>query len=95
MNSGRKVVEIPAFIAASVFNEGYYAILKIMQTLDINIGNQSKLFAENYDAQRVRRQERRSLSSTKEARTARRLRQIEENEFNEEAEGLPYLHTMQ
>ena len=90
LNSGRKIVEIAAFIATGVFNEGYYAILKIMQTLEINIGDHCKLFAENYDAQRIRRQERRSLSSSKEARTAHRLRQIQENEFNEEAEGLLY-----
>lgn len=90
LNCGLKIVEITAFIAAGVFNEGYYAVLKIMETLELKIGQQCKFFADTSDAQRVTRQERRSLSSTKEARTARRLRQIEQNQFNEEEEGLLY-----
>lgn len=90
LNCGLKIVEIAAFIAAGVFNKGYYAVLKIMETLELKIGQQCKFFADTSDAQRVTRQERRSLSSTKEARTARRLRQIEQNQFNEEKEGLLY-----
>lgn len=34
LNSGMKIVEIAAYIA--VFNEGYYAILKMMQSMNIN-----------------------------------------------------------
>jgi len=83
---GRKIIEITAFIAVGVFNEGYYAILKIMEVLDINISQQ--LFANTYDAERITRQERRSLSSTREVRMARRQKQIELNEFYEE--GLLY-----
>lgn len=83
-------MEIAAFIAAGVFNEGYCAVLKIMETLELKIGQQCKFFADTSDAQRVTRQERRSLSCTKEARTARRLRQIKQNQFNEEEEGLLY-----
>jgi len=70
-------------LAAGVFNEGYYAILKIMEMLDINISQQCKLFADTYDAERITRQERRSLSSTREVRLARRQKQIELNEFYE------------
>nr|XP_012230245.1 PREDICTED: uncharacterized protein LOC105676716 [Linepithema humile] len=90
LHSGIKVIEIAAYIAAGVFNEGYYAVLKIMETLQINIGQQCKFFADTYDAERVTRQERRSLSNTREARMARRQQQIELNEFYEEAEGLLY-----
>lgn len=90
LNSGIKIIEIAAFIAAGVFNEGYYAVLKIMETLDIKIGQQCKLFADTYDAKRMTRQERRSLNSTEEARMARRQEQIELNEFYEKAEGLLY-----
>ncbi|XP_053995806.1 uncharacterized protein LOC128885665 [Hylaeus anthracinus] len=90
LNSGLKMIEIAAFIAASIFNEGYSSILRIMNALQINVGQQSKFFADTHDAQRISRQERRRSSSTKEARTACRLVQMQQNEFHEEAEGLLY-----
>ncbi|XP_071582033.1 uncharacterized protein [Temnothorax nylanderi] len=90
LNSGINIIEITAIIASGVFNESYYAILKLMELLDIKIGQQCKFFADTYDAEQVTRQERRSLSSTKEARIARRQEQIELNEFYEEAEDLLY-----
>lgn len=67
LNFGSKIVEITAFISPGVFNKGYWAILKVMNLLNINIGQQCKLFADNYDAQRITRQERRHLSCTEEA----------------------------
>ena len=90
LNSGSKIVQIATYIAAGLFNEGYAAILSMMQLLEINIGQQCKVFADNYDAQRVMREERRGQSRTKEARAARRLELIEQNQFYEEAEGLLY-----
>jgi len=90
LNSGIKIIEIAASIAASIFNEGYSAILKVLNKLDINIGPECRHFTNTYDQQRISRQERRRLSSTKEARAAHRLAQIAENEFHEEAEGLLY-----
>lgn len=90
LNSGFKIVQIAAYLATGIFNEGYTAILLTMQLLEINIGQQCKMFADYYDAQRVTREERRRSSMTKEARTARRLEQIQRNEFYEEAEGLQY-----
>jgi len=90
LNSGSKIIEIAAFIAAGIFNEGYSTILQTTMLLEINIGQQCKIFADKYDEERVTRQERRRLSSTKEARIARRINQIEQNEFYEEAEGLLY-----
>ncbi|EFN79977.1 hypothetical protein EAI_13293 [Harpegnathos saltator] len=90
LNSGFKIVQIAAYLATGIFNEGYTAILLTMQLLEINIGQQCKMFADNYDAQRVTRGERRRSSTTKEARTARRLEQMQRNEFYEEAEGLQY-----
>ncbi|XP_025156919.1 uncharacterized protein LOC112589106 [Harpegnathos saltator] len=90
LNSDFKIVQIAAYLATGIFNEGYTAILLTMQLLEINIGQQCKMFADNYDAQRVTRGERRRSSTTKEARTARRLEQMQRNEFYEEAEGLQY-----
>ncbi|XP_018313415.1 uncharacterized protein [Mycetomoellerius zeteki] len=71
INSGRKIIEIAAFISAGTFNEGCSAILKIMETLDIKIRMQCKSFADTCDDERITRQER-NLSNTKEARLARK-----------------------
>ncbi|XP_043264205.1 uncharacterized protein LOC122404334 [Colletes gigas] len=90
LHSGRKIIEIASYIAAGIFNEGYAAILHIMETLEITIGPRCKLYADTYNAKRTKRQKRRSLWSSKEARMARRQLQIEQNELFEEAEGLLY-----
>jgi len=90
LHSGQKVVEIAAYMAAEMFNEGYSAVLTTMQLLNLNIGQQCKMFADNIDAQRIERENRRQSFSSKEARTARRFEQMHQNEFFEEAEGLLY-----
>ncbi|XP_066590498.1 uncharacterized protein [Prorops nasuta] len=90
LNSGQKIVEIAAYMAAGMFNEGYSAVLHTMQLLNLKIGQQCKMFTDNVDIQRIERERRRSSLSSKEARTARRLEQLQQNEFHEEAEGLLY-----
>ncbi|KZC08118.1 hypothetical protein WN55_10888 [Dufourea novaeangliae] len=60
LNYGINIIEIAAFIAASVFNEGYCVILKMMNILEITIGHECKSFADKYNAARVNRQECRS-----------------------------------
>lgn len=88
--SGKKIIEIATFMSAGVFNEGYYVILKMMELLEIKLGEQCRFFANSYDAQRLRRQERRSLSNTREARMLRKQEQLANNELFEEVEGLLY-----
>lgn len=90
LHSGLKIVEIAAFIAAGIFNEGYTAILQMMAELQVTIGSHSKRYAEEVDDRRLRRQERRSSLSTKEARKAKKEQLIEENQFYEEVEGMLY-----
>lgn len=90
LHSELKIVEIAAYMAAGLFNEGYTSILQTMNTLEIIIGKQSKTYADNIDEHRVIRQERRSSLTTKEACKARREQLLEENELYEEAEGLLY-----
>lgn len=90
LHCGLKVVEISAYIAAGIFNEGYTSVLKIMNLLNLTIGTYAKVFAHNSDEERITRQNRKSLSETKDARTARRQHQMEENQLFEEAEGLLY-----
>jgi hypothetical protein len=87
LNCGLKTIEIAVFIAASVFNESYNSILQ-MSSLDIVIGQQCKIYADQYDAHRIQRQDRRSTSSTKEARSARQEEKAALQGFYEETEGL-------
>ncbi|XP_052758504.1 uncharacterized protein LOC128202373 [Galleria mellonella] len=90
LHSGLKVVEISAYIAAGIFNEGYTSVLRIMNLLNLNIGTYAKIFADSTDEERITRQNRKSLSETKDARSARRQHQIDENQLFEEEEGLLY-----
>lgn len=90
LHSGIKIVEIAAYIAGGMFNEGYSAALKIMNLLDLKIGQQCNNFAEKADMERVTRQNRRASFSSKAARTARRLEHLSKNKFFEEFEDQPY-----
>ena len=90
LNSGQKIVEIAAYLAAGMFNEGYAAVLNTMQLLEIKIGQICKMYADKVDENRIERENRRTSFSSKEARTARRLEQLHQNEFYEQAEGLLY-----
>ncbi|KZC08959.1 hypothetical protein WN55_11422 [Dufourea novaeangliae] len=90
LHCGIQTVEIATYIVAVVFNEGYFAILKIMDVLDIRIGLHCKQYADTYDAARVKCQDRRSFSSSKEARTAQREARASQQQFYEETEGLLY-----
>ena len=90
LHSGIKIVEIAAYIAGGMFNEGYSAALKTMQLLDLKIRQQCNNFAERADKERVTRENRRASFSSKEARTARRLEHLGENQFFEESEGQLY-----
>lgn len=47
LHAGRKVIGIAAFIAASVFNEGFSAILKVIETLNIMIGLTCKAYVKH------------------------------------------------
>lgn len=90
LHAGIKIVEVSAFIAACVFNEGYYSVLKMVNHLDIKIGPQARYFAEAYNEQRLIWQRRRCLSNSKSARTTQILELTVQNDFYEEAEGLLY-----
>ena len=76
LHSGIRIMKIAAYIATGLFNEGYAAILKIMDILEIKIGPQCKQYADSHDAERIKRQEQVSLSTTKEARAACIVNQI-------------------
>ncbi|XP_032676769.1 uncharacterized protein LOC116846694 [Odontomachus brunneus] len=90
LHSGKKIVELSAYIAAGMFNEGYSSVLMIMQLLGLKIGQQCKMFADNVDNRRIARQDKRHSLNSKEARTARRMEKMHANELYEEEEGLMY-----
>ncbi|XP_043592563.1 uncharacterized protein LOC122572070 [Bombus pyrosoma] len=73
LNSGQKIVEIAAYMAAGIFNEGYSAILNVMQLLNLSIDQQCKMFADIADTQRIEKENKRQAFSSKESRTARKL----------------------
>lgn len=90
LNCGFKTDEIDVFLAANVFNEDYYFGLKPMETMQIVIGQQCKIFADHYDTQQLQRQERLNVDSTKEVRSARKEDKTVLSEFYKETEGLLY-----
>jgi len=53
-----QTVEIAAYISAGVFNKDYYVILKIMDMLNIKIGQHCNDYTKAYDAMRIRGQKR-------------------------------------
>lgn len=88
--SGKKIIEIAAWISASVFNEGRETILKIMDTLGCKIGRYSVAYAQKMDEKRISRAEMRSSHESKEARLQRKKDKTLRNELFEESEGLLY-----
>ncbi|XP_046737742.1 uncharacterized protein LOC124406386 [Diprion similis] len=53
LHSGLKIVEISAYIAAGIFNDGFSSILRIMNALDIVVGTNCRVFAETSDEARI------------------------------------------
>ena len=53
LHSGLKVVEISAYIAAGIFNEGNSSVLRIMNLLNLTIGTYAKIFIENTENARI------------------------------------------
>ena len=90
LNCGFKIVEIAPFLAAGTFNEGLRFVVQLMQVLDLIIGRQCKIFTDVHDAQRLKRQKHRSLSSIREERTTRGEQNADLLEEFEEEEGLMY-----
>ena len=65
----------------------YPVILKIIDVLEIKIVPECKQYADSFDAERIKRQERVSLSSNKKARI---MNPIQEKKFFEASEGFLY-----
>lgn len=90
LHSGLKTIEIAAYLAACLFNEGSSSILLIMNELDLIVGQSSFNYAQEHDSQRVAWQNRRGSVDSKEGRKARKEKLEAENETYEAEEGLQY-----
>jgi len=90
LHCGSKIIEIAAYLAGGMFNDGYSFILRVMDDLQLPIGRECQIFADEYDAHRVKRQNRRSLNSSKEARTAQKEKKTTEMDGFFEMESLLY-----
>ena len=71
-----KTIEISAYLAANIFNDGFFPILKVMTIIGIEIDEQNTVFPNARDEKRLERSERRSLQAIKEARTQRRMERV-------------------
>ncbi|GBP63900.1 hypothetical protein EVAR_39562_1 [Eumeta japonica] len=78
LQSGLKVVEISAYIAAGIFDEGFSSVLRIMNLLNLTNGTNAKVLAYNTDEARITLQNRKGLSETKDACTVCRQQQMGE-----------------
>ncbi|GIY30700.1 uncharacterized protein CDAR_465451 [Caerostris darwini] len=87
---GKKIVDVATYCAACTFNEGFTAILKIMDVMGIKIGPQAEQLARKHDARRLYTADRQSTSDSKEARTTRKKGEFEEAEEYERTDGILY-----
>lgn len=88
--SGAKTVDIASYCAASIFNEGYSSILKMMDVMNIKIGPNAFNLCNTVDERRISQANERSFDASKEGRIERRTaRSALEEDFLEE-EGVLY-----
>jgi len=87
---GSNIIQIAAFLATCIFNEGFKPILKIMETMGITIGPCADLFASNRDAECIKDAKRRTSYQSVEQRMARNNETLNTLRNFEEAEGLLY-----
>ena len=53
LHNGLKTIELANFLAFSIFNDGVYAMLKILQVMDVIIGPIAKEYAMERDDRRI------------------------------------------
>ncbi|XP_032681250.1 uncharacterized protein LOC116848839 [Odontomachus brunneus] len=90
LHCGKKTVEVATFLAVCLFNEGFHTILKIMDVMGLQIGQNAKFLADNRDNERVKCLEQRTSYESKEARIAKRQKKAGQHEFFEVEESLLY-----
>ena len=87
LHNGLKTIELANFLAVSIFNDGFYAILKMLQVMDVIIGPIVEEYAMERDDCRIHQAELRHKVSSKEGRTARRRPLASQQALFQEEEG--------
>lgn len=64
-------IEIAASIATILFNDGHMGILKVVETLDINVGTELHTYCQEKDADRINIVEKRAQDRTREVKFLR------------------------
>lgn len=85
-HSGSNIVEIAAYIAICIFNEGTSSLLKIFEAMGVNCGPNIHLYAAKKDEERIQKANVRAQASTHKARQRRRQDQLEVLEVADDAE---------
>ena len=88
--NGLKTIELAYFLAVLIFNDGSYAILKMLQVMDVIIGPIAKEYAMERDDRQINQAELRHKASSKEGRTARKKALTSQQAFFKEEEALLY-----
>lgn len=87
---GKRTVDIAAFIATNVFNDGFNSILLMMQMMELNIGQECYNLCQKIDATRLSKAEVKTYESSKLVRQLLREAHKEINEEHSNAEGVLY-----
>lgn len=90
LHCGKKTVEIANFLAVVIFNKGFQKILKIMEVMEMKVGQNAKIFADDRDKEHVQRSNRWASAASKEARTASREKKATLQDFFKAEEGFLY-----
>lgn len=90
LHCGVKTVEIAAHMAASIYNEGYSAVMKMMNVLGIGVGLYTKILADENDNTRNEQADSSLKQIAKEQRIAKQRLLMKQNELYEEEEGILY-----
>ena len=91
MSSLAIIVELAAYTAAGIFNEGSHSLLFFPKFIIwVNLGHNAHTYTEKTDAARISLSDRREAQSTHEGRLLRRQQQIVFLESETSAEKLLY-----
>lgn len=77
-------------MAASTYNEGYSAILKIMNELNIEVGNHTVKLAKEIDNARIKQGELQMTDTVKQSKIEKRRRMIQQEEVFKAKKGIVY-----
>ena len=90
LHNGLKMIELANFLAVSIFNDAFYALLKMLQVMDVIISPIAKEYAMERDDRRIKQVELRHKASSKEGQTARRKALASQQALFKEEEGPLY-----